>query len=208
MTDFDLDRLGELWRKDPEPAEIERMRRSAAAISRRARRAQLADTLGTIVTSIAMLALTILNRNPKTLLVAVAGMLLLLISFVRNRKLREAEIRMLTGTTEEMLDQSIERARSTRKRMRFNLLAAPLMIPVVVLLLSIRGAARGILATKFHIPPGTPWIIAGIVAILLAAMTIGYARSFRRSGEELERLLRLRGAYRRESDDADADDAP
>ena len=46
MTDFDLDRLGELWRQDPEPAEIERMRQSAAAISRRARRAQLADNLG------------------------------------------------------------------------------------------------------------------------------------------------------------------
>ena len=43
MTDFDLDRLGDVWRQQPDPAEMERLQRSAAAVSRRARWAQLVD---------------------------------------------------------------------------------------------------------------------------------------------------------------------
>ena len=202
MTDFDLDRLGELWRQDPEPAEIERMRQSAAAISRRARRAQLADNLGMIVTCTAMLTLVILNRNPGTLLAAAAALLLLLYTFVRNRTLRETEIGMLTGTTEEMLDQSIERAQSTRKRARLNLIAGPIMILVIAAMLSTRGAARGILATKFHLPPWSAMAVAIVSAVLIVAMMIGYVRIYRRSGLELERLAALRDAYRASGEDA------
>ena len=37
MSDFDLDRLGDVWRQQPDPAEMERLQRTAAAVSRRAR---------------------------------------------------------------------------------------------------------------------------------------------------------------------------
>ncbi|GAA4810387.1 hypothetical protein GCM10023232_01870 [Sphingosinicella ginsenosidimutans] len=203
MTDFDLDRLGELWRQDPDPEEIERMRQTASALSRRARRAQIADTLGAVVACAAMVALVIINHNPKTLLVAIGVLLFLLYVFVRNRKLRETEIGMLTGTTEEMLDQSIERAEATRKRARFNLIAGPTMVPILALLVTIRGPARGILAAKFHLPPWSSWIVIGVCGVVLTIMMVDYARSHARSGDELRRLLRLREAYRSERDEAE-----
>ena len=46
MSDFDLDRLGDVWRQQPDPAEMERLQKSAAAVARRARRAQVVDVGG------------------------------------------------------------------------------------------------------------------------------------------------------------------
>ncbi len=203
MTDFDLDRLGEMWRQDPEPAEVGRLRRTAASVRRRARLAQWADTIGAAIASTALITIAVLNRDPRTLAVAVAALGLILLSFVRNRKLREAEIKMLTGATEEMLDQSIERARATRKRMRFNLVAGPLAIPIFAFLLSTRGPAHGILATRFHVPPQFVWTATAVFLVVAAWMMIEYARGFMRSGTELEQLLPRREAYRGERDDAE-----
>ena len=33
MSDFDLDRLGDVWRQQPDPAEMERLRRTAIAVA-------------------------------------------------------------------------------------------------------------------------------------------------------------------------------
>ena len=43
MSDFDLDRLGDVWRQQPDPEEVARLQKSAAAVARRARLAQVID---------------------------------------------------------------------------------------------------------------------------------------------------------------------
>jgi hypothetical protein len=204
MTDFDLDRLGELWRQDPEPAEIERLRRTAKMVSRRARMAQIADTVGAIVVSVVMLGVTILNPQPTTVVVVTAALLMILYTFVRNRKLRETEIRMLSGTTEEMLDQSIERARATRKRMRLNLISVPVAIVVYSALIfaARRGNDPTILRSQLHLSEHMVLVTTIVLVLVAAFMTIGYARTFIRSRAELDSLEWLRDAYRRERDES------
>jgi hypothetical protein len=192
-----------MWRQDPAPAEVERPRRTAASVSRRARLAQWADTIGAAIASTALITIAVLNRDPRTLAVAVAALGLMLLSVIRNRKLREAEITMLTGATAEMLDQSIERAKATRKRMRFNLAAGPLAIPIFAFLLSTRGPAHGILTTRFHVPPHFVWTVTAVFLVVAVWMMIEYARGFMRSGTELEQLSRLREAYRAEQGEAE-----
>ncbi len=203
MSDFDLDRLGELWRQDPEPAEVERLRRAAARVSRRARMAQLADTIGAIIVSASLVAVTTINHEPRTILIVTAALLLILFTFVRNRKLREAEIRMLSGTTEEMLDQSIERARTTRKRMRFNLVSVPVAIVIYSVLISLgRGTENSILRARLHLSEDMIFVGAIMLVLVAGLLTVGYARTFIRSRIELGWLERLRDAYRRERDES------
>ena len=43
MSDFDLDRLGDVWRQQPDPAEMERLQRTAIAVARRARLSAILD---------------------------------------------------------------------------------------------------------------------------------------------------------------------
>jgi len=202
MTDFDLDRLGELWREDPETAQIERLRQSAMAVSRRGRLAQLADAIGAVVAGIGLVAVAAIGHNPKTFVAAGAALLLMLFSVMRNRKLREAEIRMLTGTTEEMLDQSIDRARARHKRMRFNLLFSPLSIPVILWMISTRDRGPGGLQAAIARHPVLPLEVLGVIALVIVGIAFVYIRSLPRSRAELERLESLRDAYRRERNEA------
>ena len=59
MTDFDLDRLGDVWRQDPDPAEMAALKRTAETVARRARREQIADTGFAAVVSIAVLVVAV-----------------------------------------------------------------------------------------------------------------------------------------------------
>ena len=109
MSDFDLDRLGDVWRQQPDPAEMERAaahRRSrcaaARALGRDHRHLRGAGRRGVVI-------FLVLQSQAQTFVMGSAAILVLLGSNFRQRRLRQVELSSLTGTTEEMLDQSIAR---------------------------------------------------------------------------------------------------
>ena len=200
MSDFDLDRLGDVWRRQPDPAEMERLQRTAAAVSRRARFAQMVDVGAAAAVAGVVILLVSNNPHVDTFVLGAAAIFILLLSVVRQRQLRAAELKSLTGSTEEMLDQSIERVVATRKR---NLFGVVSMIPAV---------AVGLLLAKTVVPhSGTtrfaamiahagipPRLVPAIIVFILVATLVWLIRSIRASGRELERLRALREAYARE----------
>jgi hypothetical protein len=198
MSDFDLDRLGEMWRQDPEPAEIEHLRATARTVSRRARMAQFVDTVGAFVVGMALVALVIVSQSPKTFVAVSAALLLMAFSVINNRKLREAEIRMLTGTTEEMIDQSIERLVSKRKRMRFNTLSMPFVLPIGIWLIASRDRGYGSFEAAFAEDAMLRFALITLVLVCLLGPPLLYARPYLRSRREQAQLELLREAYRRE----------
>jgi hypothetical protein len=202
MSDFDLDRLGNLWRQDPEPAEIEKLRLTARGVSRRARWAQFGDTAGALVAGAGLLVVCFANRNLQTLIPAGASILFMLISVIRTRKLREIEIRSLTGTTEEMIEQSIERVHATRKRIRFSALGLLAAIPLGAWLVSTHGS--GATHTLAAVGAGSRLyaVISAVLAALVLLMLLNAWRIWRQSADELDRFIALRDAYRREQDDS------
>lgn len=200
MSEIDLDRLGDVWRAQPDPAEIERLQRSADAVRRSARAGQLADLLLAFVVSAVVLALIISNARIETALAGGAAILLILFSIVRQRRMRALELATLRGSTEHMLDQSIERAQATIRRTRFNLLTTPLGLPLGIAF----GAAldRGQGSGMYQRMSAEPLIAALIGIVLLiaaAAICIHLVRAGRRARRELDRLTRLRNAYTAES---------
>ena len=88
MIDFDLDRLGDVWRQRPDPAELEALKRSAEIVRRRARWAQLIDIVAAVVVAAVVLLLVLSNPKVDTLLVGGAAILMLLGTQVRSRRLR------------------------------------------------------------------------------------------------------------------------
>lgn len=199
MNDFDLDRLGDVWRQQPDAAEMERLQRSAAAVSRRARLFQIVDVVGAIVAAGAVILVVLLNPKTETIALGSAAILLLLVSNVRLRKLRQVELRSLTGSAEDMLAQSIERVENTLKYQRFCLFA---VIPGLVL---------GYLAASALVTPPAGgamhllgsgetlrvvWI--GMLVVFVAGAAQVMVSSIRRGGHELERLRAMREAYRSE----------
>lgn len=197
MIDFDLDRLGDVWRQRPDPAELESLKRSAEAVRRRARWAQLIDIVAAVV--VAGVVLLLVRSNPKvdTLLVGGAAILMLLGSEYRSRRLRREELRSLTGSTEQMLDQSISRTKATIKRSRFQLLsAAPGILLGVLLAYLVDDHAAGRL---WQMPMAVTLVLVFIVTALLFYLI----RTIRKSRRELGRLVALREAYRGEQDLSD-----
>ena len=201
MSDIDLDRLGDVWRAQTNPTEIARLTRSAEAVRRRARFGQLADVSLAIVVSGVVLALMISNARLETALAGGAAILLILFSIVRQRRLRALELATLSGSTEHMLDQSIERTRATIRRARFNLLTTPLGLPLGLAFGAAldRGQDSGMYQRVLLEP-----LIAALVAIVLlvaalaiCAYLIGVGRRARR---DLDRLVQMRQVY-------DAEDA-
>ena len=200
MSEIDLDRLGDVWRAEPDPAEIERLRRSADAVRRSARFGQVADFSLAFIVSAVVIALIISNPRVETALIGGAAILYMLFSTVRQRRLRALELATLSGSTEHMLDQSIARTRATIRGARFNLLTTPLGLPIGVAFGAAldRGQGSGIYERVISEP-----LIGAIIAIVLllatAAICIHLIRVGRRARRELERLLRLRDAYAVES---------
>lgn len=196
MSEIDLDRLGDVWRAQPDPAETERLQRSAEAVRRRARIGQLADVWLALVVSTVVLILMLSNPTAETGLVGGAAIMLILFSTVRQRRLRALELATLGAPTEQMLAQSILRAETTARRAWISLLMIP---PGLVLGLGFgamldRGQGSGLLQRLAE--SSTLKILAAVMlSLAVAAICVHFLRIRRQARRELERLIQLRQAY-------------
>lgn len=199
MTDLDLDRLGDLWRQQPSAAEMESLRRTADAVRRKARWGQFVDIAAAIVVAAVVVILVLTNPRIDTMLVGGAAIVIMLAGQARSRRLRADELRSLTGSSEEMLDQSIARTQATLKRTRFQLIG---IIPSFLLGLGIAALvdrSSGQLYARIASDPGLGlWMVAGAI-LIVAIVTMAFTRSLRASRHELERLAALRETFRAES---------
>lgn len=191
MSDFDLDRLGDVWRQQPDPAEMERLRKSAAAVQRRARVAQVIDVATAVIVAALVIVLVASNPRPDTILIGSAAILVLLGSNMRLRKLRRVELSNLTGSTEDMLDQSIVRAETTLRHHRFGLVGVG---PAFAVGLVVAAATRG----RDLIPTIQGGALAALGVAVVAAAFLYSLRGMRRARRELDRLKAMREAYRSE----------
>ncbi len=201
MTDFDLERLGDMWRQEPDPAEMAALRRTAETVARRARRDQFTDSALAVIVSAIVLVLALTNPNPETLMVGGAAIALMLYSSIRQRHFRKLELKSLAGSTEEMIDQSIARIEATVKRTRLGLIGS---VPAMIIGIGFgavldRGAGSGLLA-RFAAEPWLPIIVALAGIAIVSASFVHYARAIRRDRNELERLVALREAFKQESE--------
>lgn len=200
MTDFDLDRLGDVWRQQPDPAEMERLQKSAATVARRARRAQVIDIGAAVAVSLIVILLVASNPKLGTMLIGAAAIVVLLGSNVRLRRLRQVELQTLAGSTEDMLDQSIQRIEATLRYRWFTLVAAgPTFLIGTTMGAGSGGSNR--LATLF--PQLAELmkdrlLLFGVGALIFLVMALLILRSIVRSRRELRRLETMREAYRRE----------
>ncbi len=196
MSDFDLDRLGDVWRQQPDPEELERLQKSAAAVAKRARLAQVIDIGAALAVSAVVILLVASNPKLDTILIGMAAILVLLGSNIRLRKLRRVELSNLTGSTEDMLDQSINRVETTLRHHRFALIGVvpAFAVGTLVAALSQGGALLPVLhsAGTFRIL----WVLLGI-GVVVAGILFSF-RGLKRNRRELERLRAMRDAYRRE----------
>lgn len=195
MTDFDLDRLGDVWRQQPDPAEMERLQKSAAAVARRARLAQVTDIVVALAVAGVVIFLVASNPRPGTVLVGSAAILVLLFSNIRLRKVRRLELQHLTGGTEEMLDQSIVRVETTLRHIRVSLISFP-VAAVLGALIGYATQGRRILDAAQNWPFRNLLMPLGVV--LMVGIVVFGLRALRRSRKELDRLGAMREAYRRE----------
>jgi len=201
MTDFDLDRLGDVWRQQPDPAEMERLRRSAIAVARRARLGAIVDVVAAIAVAAVVILLVVANPKLQTMVMGSGAILVLLGSNIRLRRLRRIELKGLTGTTEEMLDQSIARVETTLRHHKFTLYATPPLFLATWLGFMMAAAPRP--DSIFGSLRATPWFRMSLMAAGFAAvggLAIYLIISIRRGRRELERLNAMRQAYREEGD--------
>jgi hypothetical protein len=196
MTEIDLDRLGDVWRAQPDPTEIKRLRLAAEAVQRRARWGQLADFWLAILVSGVVLVLIISNPTVATGLIGGAAILAMLFSTVRQRRLRALELATLSGSTEHMLDQSIARARATIRRARLNLWMTPLGIPLGIAFGSaLDRGERSDIYQRLTSEPLIAAVVAVVLSIAAVAICVYLIRVRRGAMQEIERLTQLRQAY-------------
>jgi hypothetical protein len=200
MSDFDLDRLGDVWRQQPDPAEMQRLQRTAIAVARRARFAAILDVCVAVAVAAVVLVLVATNPKLKTVVMGSAAILVLLGSNLRLRKLRQVELRQLTGTTEDMLDQSIARVETTLRHHKFTLYALPpLLLATFIFAKTVvpdPGSALGSLRDIPWFRPGLFVVGVGGLIALPAFLIV----AVRRGRNELNRLSTMREAFREESD--------
>ena len=202
MTDFDLDRLGDVWRQQPDPAEMERLQKSAAAVARRARITQVTDIVAAIVVAAVVIFLVASNPRPGTVAMGGAAILVLLFSNIRLRKVRRIELEHLSGGTEEMLDQSIDRVETTVRHHRFSLLALLPAILVGGLVAAFVSQGRAFVSGLETWPLRGMLLPLGIIGV--AGAVFFSIRAIGRGRRELERLRAMREAYRRERESTGA----
>jgi hypothetical protein len=203
MTDLDLDRLGDVWRQQPDPAEMERLQRSAAAVSRRARLARVIDIGAALAVAAVVILLVLSNPKIGTFMIGAAAILVLLGSNIRLRNLRQIELRSLSGSTEDMLDQTIERIETTLKHNRLSLIAIgpAFLMGLLVSSTADRDGIGRLFPILRDIPLSRPmWSV--LAAIVLAIVALVIALGMRRGRRELERLRAMREAYRHEHESA------
>jgi hypothetical protein len=201
MRDFDLDRLGDLWREEPEPAEIAALQRSARRARGRARLAAGIDAFVAVLLAGAVIAIVAISPQPRTLLLGGAAILVLLMGHIRKRRYREIELQALSTDSSAMLDQSIARIEARRNRTRLGLLAIG---PATLLGILFAGAAdegtSGELFQRIWADPELRRAVFVGAVVALGAAVLQMAATWRRSGRELTRLRELRAAYRKEED--------
>ena len=200
MSEIDLERLGDVWRQQPDPAELEHLRRTAATVRRRARLAQIVDLGAAIIVGIVVVLLVLSSPKIETVAMGSAAILVLLVSNIRLRRLRQIELRGLGGTTEAMLDQSIERVESTLRYRRFALVA---ILPAIVIGNMVASSAERSLGSWVDSVRGIPGFVIAWAAFwltILAGTVLFVALSIRRGRRELERLKAMRDAYRQEGE--------
>ena len=129
------------------------------------------------------------------MLVGGAAILVLLLSQARTRRLRAEELRSLTGSTQEMLEQSIARAEATLKRSRFQLLAIAPSFALGLFLAATADRDSGNFAASLFLEPGLPLAIAIAAVLVLALLAISLARSMRSTRNELERFIAHRDSF-------------
>jgi Flp pilus assembly protein TadB len=198
MSDFDLERLGDVWRQQPDPAEMERLQRTAAAVSRRARFAHVVDNGAAVAVAGVMILLVLANPTPRTVLMGAAAIVILLIGQIRQRRHRLVELRALTGSTEDMLAQSVARIEATLKRTRFSLFAIGpgLALGWIFMNAVTEAPVRNLLHSLDD--PLVRYLWIGGLLVLLVAWALYLMRAIRRDRHELERLTAMRDAYREE----------
>ena len=199
MTDFDLDRLGDVWREQPDPAEMERLQRSAAAVSRRARFSRVVDIVAAVAVAAVVILLVLSNPKVGTFMIGGAAILVLLGSNIRQRNLRQVELRSLTGSTEDMLDQTIERIETTLKHNRLSLIAGGpgMLLGLMVASTADRDGVGSLFPVLRDIQLSRAlWIGLALLIFAIAAMIVAFG--IRRGRRELERLRAMREAYRHE----------
>ena len=199
MTDFDLDRLGDVWRQQPDPEEMARLQRTAAAVSRRARWGYVLDILAAIAVAAVVIILVASNPRIETLLMGSAAILVLLGTNVRQRKLRKVELRSLAGSTEDMLDQSIERIETRIKHSRFTLAAVGPGLLIGALLAASAGVGRGgSVMPALNDIPLLRMVWLGVAIAVIVGVVIFSVLAIRHGRRELGRLMAMREAYRDE----------
>lgn len=199
MTDLDLERLGDLWRQRPTAEEMDSLRRTADIVQRKARWGQRFDSSIALVVAIVVIILVVSNPTFDTMLVGGAAILVLLLSQARTRRFRAEELRSLTGSTQEMLDQSIGRAQATLKRTRFQLIA---IAPSFVLGLGVAALVdrnSGAFYTQSFSEMGLGLAMMVVAALVLAALAVSFTRSLRSTRAELEKLTVLRDSFQAEA---------
>ena len=203
MTDLDLERLGDVWRQRPDPAELEQLQRAAEMVRRRARWLQAVDVLAALVVSGVVLWLVLSNPTTDTLVVGGGAILVLLVSQARSRRFRQQELRSLSGSAEEMLDQSIERVSATLGRARSALFLLPfaVLLGVLVAYVALPPSEHG-LAERISAQPGFWTGLQLLVGLVLAVALLHAIRTIRQSRRELSRLRTLRDSYRQEQEDS------
>jgi hypothetical protein len=195
MSDFDLDRLGDVWRQQPDPAEMERLQRTAIAVARRARIAAILDICAALAVALVVIALVLANPKAQTFVMGSAAILVLLGSNLRQRKLRQVELKQLTGSTEEMLDQSITRVETTLRHHKFTLYGiAPLFVASWIFARIAAPQAGAVLGRLGEIPWFRPTLLAVAIAAV-AGLAIFLIVFIRRGQRELNRLNVMRDAY-------------
>jgi hypothetical protein len=198
MADFDLDRLGDVWRQQPDPAELARLQRTAIAVARRARLSAIVDVCAAVAVGAVVIFLVVTNPKIQTIAMGTAAILVLLGSNIRLRKLRQVELMGLTGTTEEMLDQSIARVETTVRHHKFTLFAAPPAFLFSWLLAAAAIPRRDLVLGGLRDLAWFRPALFGIAVTAVAALVLYLIVNIRRGRRELARLKAMRDSYRQE----------
>lgn len=206
MTDLDLDRLGQLWRAELPAGTVEGLQRSAARIRRRARIAMIVDY--TLAAACVLTIIYLIASTPKLEVMAVGGVALFMLvtGQMRQRRLRQLELKGLTGGTASMIDQSIVRAEATLKRTKSSLLLVIPATAVGVLLGFVSGDTIDPLFDRLRGDPISFILLVSLWLVVLPMMIMHLLLSMRRNHRELKRLKALREAYRQEEGAGASDD--
>ena len=197
MTDLDLERLGDVWRQQPDPEELKRLQRSAQGVRRRAQLQQILDVVTATLVAGVVLYFVSTSGRIDAVLVGTAAILVLLLNSVRQRRLREVELRSLAGSTEDMLDQSIERVETTQRHNRWSLIGIGPACALAMFFAATAdgGNLRGVLGT-----PELRVMLFGAGIALMVGLFVFLVLALRRGRRELDRLRSLRNAYRTDSE--------